>query len=368
MVTYGGTTIRPTDIEGALYGWVSTRDGAMVVSEPDGSATWFPVNDDPTDKASSRSDHRARRHSRSRTACPPVARSRRRQDDLELGRADPMALPATATIGDFDLTHTPTPDGRRSSMRSTRPAGHRRRPRAARDMLAFFTDHFGPYPFTSSGAIVDDDSVGYALETQSRAGYSCVAPRALSRTSSPTSGTATPSPRTAWPTSGSTRASRLRGLDVGGAPGGATVQASPTACRSRPTTPLLGRRVADPGPAGALPRPRLRPRRGHPPRAPRRSATRRSSRSPSTWVERFGGGTASTTDFISLSEEISGQDLEDFFEVWLYVPEKPVELVVGEPGQRSDDVAVASSSAARSADAAASLAAASSASVGAISP
>ena len=43
-----------------------------------------------------------------------------------------------------------------------------------------------------------------------------------------------------------------------------------------------------------------------------------------TWVERFGGGTASTADFIALSEEISGQDLEDFFEVWLYTPEKPV--------------------------------------------
>ena len=52
VVTYGGTTIRPTDIEGALYGWVTTRDGAMVVSEPDGSATWFPVNDHPTDKSS----------------------------------------------------------------------------------------------------------------------------------------------------------------------------------------------------------------------------------------------------------------------------------------------------------------------------
>ena len=51
VVTYGGTTIRPTDIEGALYGWVTTRDGAMVVSEPDGSATWFPVNDHPTDKS-----------------------------------------------------------------------------------------------------------------------------------------------------------------------------------------------------------------------------------------------------------------------------------------------------------------------------
>jgi aminopeptidase N len=42
------------------------------------------------------------------------------------------------------------------------------------------------------------------------------------------------------------------------------------------------------------------------------------------WVERFGGATASTADFIALSQEVSGHDLEEFFEVWLYTPEKPL--------------------------------------------
>src|SRR5262245_21971438 len=51
VVKYGGTTTRPRDIEGALYGWVTTRDGAMVVNEPDGAMTWYPVNDHQTDKA-----------------------------------------------------------------------------------------------------------------------------------------------------------------------------------------------------------------------------------------------------------------------------------------------------------------------------
>ena len=37
VVEYGGATGRPTDIEGALYGWVTTRDGAMVVNEPEGA-------------------------------------------------------------------------------------------------------------------------------------------------------------------------------------------------------------------------------------------------------------------------------------------------------------------------------------------
>ena len=39
-------------------------------------------------------------------------------------------------------------------------------------MLEFFEERFGDYPFNSYGAIVDDDSVGYALETQTRSFFS----------------------------------------------------------------------------------------------------------------------------------------------------------------------------------------------------
>ena len=52
VIEYGGTTGRPEDIEGALYGWVTTRDGALVANEPEGAMTWYPVSDHQTDKAS----------------------------------------------------------------------------------------------------------------------------------------------------------------------------------------------------------------------------------------------------------------------------------------------------------------------------
>ena len=39
-------------------------------------------------------------------------------------------------------------------------------------MIAFLETVYGPYPFTSAGSIVDDDSVGYALETQTKPVYS----------------------------------------------------------------------------------------------------------------------------------------------------------------------------------------------------
>lgn len=45
-----------------------------------------------------------------------------------------------------------------------------------------------------------------------------------------------------------------------------------------------------------------------------------------TWSERFGGGNATTDDFQSLAEELSGDDLDDFFDEWLRSAELPAEL------------------------------------------
>ena len=42
-----------------------------------------------------------------------------------------------------------------------------------------------------------------------------------------------------------------------------------------------------------------------------------------TWAAEHRYGTATTEEFIALSEQISGQDLSNFFQVWLYTPEKP---------------------------------------------
>ena len=42
-----------------------------------------------------------------------------------------------------------------------------------------------------------------------------------------------------------------------------------------------------------------------------------------TWAAEHRNGTATTEEFIALSERISGQDLSNFFQVWLYTPVKP---------------------------------------------
>ena len=55
VVRYDGVPRTQIDLsvpeEPLPYGWIHTDDGAVVVSEPEGSANWFPLNDHPTDKA-----------------------------------------------------------------------------------------------------------------------------------------------------------------------------------------------------------------------------------------------------------------------------------------------------------------------------
>ena len=41
------------------------------------------------------------------------------------------------------------------------------------------------------------------------------------------------------------------------------------------------------------------------------------------YVARFGGGNASTVDFIGLAEEVTGKDLGGLFDAWLYAEKTP---------------------------------------------
>jgi aminopeptidase N len=51
-----------------------------------------------------------------------------------------------------------------------------------------------------------------------------------------------------------------------------------------------------------------------------------------TYAERYRGGSASTADFIALAEEVSGEQLDDFFTAWLYTRTIPpiAELGLGD--------------------------------------
>jgi aminopeptidase N len=42
-----------------------------------------------------------------------------------------------------------------------------------------------------------------------------------------------------------------------------------------------------------------------------------------TWTAQHRYGIATTEEFIALCEQLSKRDLSDFFQIWLYTPEKP---------------------------------------------
>jgi aminopeptidase N len=181
-VAYGGTTGRPVDNTDSLFGWVSMPDGAVVASEAYGAPTWYPVNDSPADKARYSFEVTVPQGTSVVANGLPVGRPTTRHGwtTSRWAERSPMAsYLATVDIGDWDITRNRTADGvpvinavdrdLTGAARRTTLAALAKQDR----ILAFFSDRFGPYPFRSTGAIVDaDDDLGYALETQSRPYYS----------------------------------------------------------------------------------------------------------------------------------------------------------------------------------------------------
>jgi aminopeptidase N len=151
-------------------GWNWYPGGAYVASEPNGAARWFPANDHPRDKAT---------YTFRITVPQPyvVAANGLLQDVIDddetityVWQTDyPMATYlATVNIGDFVEHREEGPGG--LLIRNYFPArlADRAKPVFARtaEMLEFFSGLFGPYPFEAYGVVVADTALFFALETQ----------------------------------------------------------------------------------------------------------------------------------------------------------------------------------------------------------
>jgi aminopeptidase N len=174
-VAYHGHPKPVIDPDGAKDGWIPTDDGAFVASEPQGSPSWFPCNDYPTDKATYSIQATV---PSSKTAVSNGALVSRKthggHTTFNWREVSPMATYlATVTTGKFRVTR---------SRADGIPSYDAVDPREAKDSVAplsqipailrLFGPRFGAYPFTTTGAAVDHAaSVGYALETQTRPLY-----------------------------------------------------------------------------------------------------------------------------------------------------------------------------------------------------
>jgi aminopeptidase N len=183
VVRYDG--VPETNAALGISGFMHTDDGAIVAGQPDVAATWFPSNDHPRDAASV-----------SVSATVPeglealsngVLRDHTTQDGWTTWswEADaPMATYlVTLAIGEFDVRDYVADDIRYwdaldpdlfdpqtegPSVGEVAEGSLARQP----EIIDFLAGFFGPYPFDTAGGIVDDlPELQFALETQTRPVY-----------------------------------------------------------------------------------------------------------------------------------------------------------------------------------------------------
>ena len=172
VVRYSGTPEPLTDPDLAFIsqGW-NNRDGTIfVVSEPGGAMTWYPSNNHPLDKAG---------YTMRVTVDAPnvVAANGVLVDTIETGdqvtyvweMAQPMATYlATLAIGDFVRVEEPGPDGTLIRHYFPRDMVESLTEDFANtdELVGFYSDLIGPYPFDEYGVVVMPFPLGFALETQ----------------------------------------------------------------------------------------------------------------------------------------------------------------------------------------------------------
>ena len=163
-VRYSGSPVPVPSPWGGL-GWEELTDGALVASQPIGAPSWFPCNDRPDDKATYRIA--VTTASSYRVVANGVLAAQRRGAGTTTwiyDQAEPMAsYLASVQIGRYQVAEI-------AGTRLAHPArlGTRVRHDFGRqgEMMAVFTDRFGPYPFAGYVAVVADDDLDIPVEAQ----------------------------------------------------------------------------------------------------------------------------------------------------------------------------------------------------------
>lgn len=316
-------------------GWNQYARGIYVASEPEGAATWFPVNDHPLDKAL---------YSVRVTVPKPyvVASNGLLRETIDNGATTTYVWEtshlmasylATVNIAEYVVQREQGPNG--LPIRNYVPPALAAESQAVfaptAAMIDYFDDLFGPYPFEAYGVAVIDTPLGFALETQT---MSIFGRDAVTAPPGRVAGTVAhelahqwfgnsvsiASWQDIWLTEGFATYASWLWAEHAGAPGTTEqiAQQAYDALAQRPLPPpgtpppsnLFNRSVYE---RGALTLHALRRQVGD-------EAFFGTLRA---YTERYRYGNASTADFVAVAEEVSGQQLDALFDAWLYDEQLP---------------------------------------------
>ena len=174
-IRYSGTPESvPADAVPFRPGWQLGDDVGYLFSQPDGAQSLFPVNDHPQDRADVEL-----------TVTTPAGIEAISGGQVtseagstvvwEMTDVAPYLIPLG--IGDFTLVSDQVVDGVRYDVWVSDDLVEAAAIDAFEiqpDIVAFFEERFGPYPFDRAGALIVDDQLGAALETQTIPTYTAI--------------------------------------------------------------------------------------------------------------------------------------------------------------------------------------------------
>jgi aminopeptidase N len=339
-VTYHGT---PDGGEDRFQrGWWTTENSIFTVGEPAGSDVWYPVNGHPLDKATYTititvpdefnvvSNGRLAQLTHADAVAGQISTNTYRWENDE----PTASYLVTFHAGLFDTETTEGPDG--ITLIDALPADLDQRQRdifrKTPEILEAFTERFGPYPFQSLGqTVLDDTQFDAALETQTMITYDASSAR------EPTvaheiahqwfgNNVSLEQWQDIWLNEGFARYAQVLWdeAEYGDDKAQATLRRQIASfANSTRTSDGKGVRIGDPGPdnifsevvyaGGAVFLSQLRAELGD-------DAFFDLLKE---WNERYYHGNANSQDFRVLAEEVSGQDLDDFFTSWIDTPWTP---------------------------------------------
>jgi aminopeptidase N len=332
-VTYAGT---PADLEYlGDSNWHADAHEVVTVDEPHMAPWWFPANDHPSDKA--RMDISVTVPDGNEVVSNGALVSRRTPGDgtttFRWRAAEPMATYlAFFAAGPFTVSTGVTADGI-PWVNAVSQQGTDQEQRDAQHMVAmtpelvtWLASRLGDYPFGQTGGVISSLDVGFSLETQTRPVYGFFVPLGyppllVHELAHQWFGDTVSVQRwqDIWLNEGfATFMQWMYDEDLGrrtaqswmqgayesgtdwsaiGTPNPDDLFAEAVYARGAMTLQALRNRIGDEAFWTAL----------------------------HTWVDDHRYGNATTADFIALAERVSGEDLEAFFDAWLYADERPAE-------------------------------------------